>query len=109
MSGCNPDNISGNSVKLINCEVRDNKEIGILIEGDDCMVFCGASKTNTDGIRITGNNCNISQNRCYNNSLAGLHIATGVTGTIAVYNNLLGNNNNIVDNGTLSDTTGCKI
>lgn len=103
-------NILGPETKLSNGCACNNVGVGVFLGGVDASCIDIISKDNTDGIRVAANDCRISLNHCKGNSLDGLHIETGVVDTIASYNNLKGNvTNNLVNNGTDSDTTGCKI
>lgn len=87
-----------------------NGGIGLTIRASDSCIALGAYISNTDGIRIIGDDNIIQGVRCKGNSLDGVHIATGATDTIAVYNNLKGNTGtNIANNGTTSETTGNKV
>jgi hypothetical protein len=103
-------NMVGTNLKLSNSRVCDNLGIGINITGNNSTCIDVTTNGNTDGIRVNANDCIISLCHSTNNSLDGLHIVTGSTDTIATYNNLKGNiTNNLVNNGTMSETTGNKV
>jgi hypothetical protein len=100
-------NMTGSGMKISNGCACSNGDIGVLLGGVDSSCTNVIVKDNTDGIRITANDCNASLNRCSGNSLEGLHIATGATDTIVTYNNLKGNTtNNLVNNGTSTVNAG---
>jgi hypothetical protein len=102
--------IDGKDIKISSGCSCENGDVGILINGNDSNCVNVTVRSNTDGIRVSANDCIVTGNRVADNSLDGLHIEAGATDTLAHYNNLKGNiTNNLVDNGTGSNTTGCKI
>jgi hypothetical protein len=103
-------NLLGRDVKLTSGCSCENSGIGIFVGGAATSIIGVTVRENTDGIRVSADDCIVTMNHCKLNALDGLHIETGVLDTIATYNNLKDNGTaNLVDHGIDSDTTGCKV